>query len=55
MGESKASGMFEAGSAALREALAGQLERVRRRSATAETDSSVTLNTIIESQIIPRS
>lgn len=54
MGESKASGMFEAGSAALREAFAGQLERVRRRSATAEADSSGTVNTIIESQIIPR-
>jgi len=54
MGESKASGMFEAGSAVLRGVIAAPLERVRRRAAAAEIDPADTVNTIIESQIIPR-
>lgn len=54
MGESKASGMFEAGSAVLRGVIAAPLERVRRRVAAAEIDPADTVNTIIESQIIPR-
>ncbi|MFO6447768.1 B12-binding domain-containing protein [Erythrobacter sp. NE805] len=53
MGESKTS-MFEAGSAVLRGVIAAPLERVRRRSAAADPDPVDTVNTIIESQIIPR-
>lgn len=53
MGESKASGMFGAGSAVLRGVIAAPLERVRRRSA-AGTDQPDSVNTIIESEIIPR-
>lgn len=56
MGESKASAMFGAGSAVLRGVITAPLERVRRRSAPVESDpgSSDSVNTIIESQIIPR-
>jgi len=54
MGESKASGMFGAGSAVLRGVMAAPLERVRRRSTASSPDQSDTVNTIIESEIIPR-
>ncbi len=56
MGESKTSSMFEAGSAVLRGVIAAPLERVRRRTASADADPDPadTVNTIIESQIIPR-
>lgn len=54
MGESKASGMFEAGSAALRDIITAPLDRVRRRTAGRTADSVDTVNTIIENQIIPR-
>jgi len=54
MGESKASGMFEAGSAALRDIIAAPLDRVRRRTTGPAADPADTVNTIIESQIIPR-
>lgn len=53
MGESKASGMFGAGSAVLRGVIAAPLERVRRRSSAA-ADQPDSVNTIIESEIIPR-
>jgi MerR family transcriptional regulator, light-induced transcriptional regulator len=54
MGESKPSGVFEAGSAVLRGVIAAPLERVRRRAAGADLDPADTVNNIIESQIIPR-
>lgn len=54
MGESKTSGMFGAGSAVLRGVIAAPLERVRRRAAGADHDKAGTVNSIIESQIIPR-
>ncbi|WP_233996756.1 cobalamin B12-binding domain-containing protein [Porphyrobacter sp. CACIAM 03H1] len=53
MGESKASGMFGAGSAVLRGVISAPLERVRRRSSAA-ADQPDSVNTIIESEIIPR-
>jgi len=53
MGESKASGVFGAGTAVLRGVIAAPLERVRRRS-TAATDQPDSVNTVIESEIIPR-
>lgn len=53
MGESKASGMFGAGSAALRGVIAAPLERVRRRAAGGQEQAD-SVNTIIESEIIPR-
>lgn len=51
MGESKASGMFGAGSAVLRGVISGPLERARKRVATPKPDS---VNAIIEGEIIPR-
>lgn len=54
MGESKPSGVFGAGSAVLKGVIAAPLERVMRRAAGADPDSGDTVNTIIESQIIPR-
>ncbi|MFM7350061.1 MAG: B12-binding domain-containing protein [Erythrobacter sp.] len=54
MGEPKTSGMFGAGSAVLRGVIAAPLERVRRRAAGGDADKSDTVNSIIESQIIPR-
>lgn len=53
MGESKASGMFGAGTAVLRDVISAPLERVRRRAA-ANQDRPDSVNTIIESEIIPR-
>lgn len=50
MGESKASGMFGAG---LRGVIAAPLEAVRRR-ASGQVEQIDTVNTIIESEIIPR-
>lgn len=54
MGESKASSMFGAGSAVLRGVIAAPLDRVRRKSSVAKGDPGDTVNTIIESEIIPR-
>ncbi len=54
MGESKPSGVFGAGSAVLRGVIAAPLERVRRRAAGPDAEPADTVNTIIESQIIPR-
>lgn len=53
MGESKASSMFGAGSAVLRGVISAPLEAVRRRTA-ANSDHPDSVNTIIESEIIPR-
>jgi len=53
MGESKASGMFGAGSAVLRGVISAPLDAVRRRTA-AHPDQPDSVNTIIESEIIPR-
>lgn len=50
MGESKASGMFGAG---LRGVIAAPLEAVRRR-ASGQVEQHDSVNTIIESEIIPR-
>ncbi len=54
MGESKASGMFGAGSAVLRGVISAPLEAVRRRSTAASPDQPESVNAIIESEIIPR-
>lgn len=54
MADSKASGMFGAGSAALRGVITAPLDRVRRRSVTADCDQSDSVNSIIENEIIPR-
>ncbi len=54
MGESKASSMFEAGTAALRGVISAPLGRVRRRNAPARPGSGHTVNAIIEGEIIPR-
>lgn len=54
MGDSKASGMFEAGSAVLREVIAAPLERVRRRVSGSREESRDSVNAMIESEIIPR-
>jgi methanogenic corrinoid protein MtbC1 len=53
MGEFKASGMFGAGTAALRGVIAAPLDRVRRR-AVPSPDQPESVNSIIESEIIPR-
>jgi methanogenic corrinoid protein MtbC1 len=52
MAESKASGMFGAGSAVLRGVISAPLERVRRRAASSDQPDAV--NAIIEGEIIPR-
>lgn len=54
MGESKASSMFGAGSAVLRGVISAPLEAVRRRNTGATPDHPDTVNSIIESEIIPR-
>jgi len=54
MGESKASSMFGAGSAVLRGVIAAPLERVRRKTSMGKVDPGDSVNTIIESEIIPR-
>jgi len=46
--------MFGAGSAVLRGVISAPLDRVRRRSSVAKGDPGDTVNTIIESEIIPR-
>jgi len=46
--------MFGAGSAALRGVIAAPLDRVRRKSAIGKLDPGDSVNTIIESEIIPR-
>lgn len=54
MGESKASGMFEAGSAVLRGVIGKPLERARKRSANPAPNHDDSVNAIIEGEIIPR-
>lgn len=54
MAESKASGMFGAGSAVLRGVISAPLEAVRRRATATAPDQADTVNTIIESELIPR-
>ena len=54
MGKSKPSGVFGAGTAVLRGVIAAPLERVRRRVAGSDPEPADAVNTIIESQIIPR-
>jgi MerR family transcriptional regulator, light-induced transcriptional regulator len=54
MGESKASSMFEAGTAALRGVISAPLDRVRRKSAIGKLAPGVSVNAIIEGEIIPR-
>ncbi len=54
MGESKASSMFGAGSAVLRGVISAPLERVRRKTSMGKSDPGDSVNSIIESEIIPR-
>lgn len=54
MGESKASSMFGAGSAVLRGVIAAPLDRVMRKTVGTRADQGESVNTIIESEIIPR-
>jgi methanogenic corrinoid protein MtbC1 len=57
MAESKPSTVFGAGSAVLKGVIAAPLERVRRKVAavaSAESDKTETVNSVIEHQIIPR-
>lgn len=54
MGESRASSMFSAGSAVWREVISAPLDRVRRRGVPSRLDHPDSVNTIIESEIIPR-
>ncbi|WP_232305370.1 B12-binding domain-containing protein [Erythrobacter dokdonensis] len=54
MGESKASGMFGAGSAVLRGVISAPLERVRRRASGAREESHDSVNAMIQGEIIPR-
>jgi MerR family transcriptional regulator, light-induced transcriptional regulator len=54
MGESKASSMFGAGSAVLRGVISAPLDRVRRISTGTRADHGESVNTVIESEIIPR-
>jgi methanogenic corrinoid protein MtbC1 len=54
MGDSKASGMFGAGSAVLRGVISAPLERVRRRASGPREGPQDPVNAIIEGEIIPR-
>lgn len=54
MGDSKASGMFEAGSAVLRGVISAPLERVRRATSSTREEPRDSVNAMIESEIIPR-
>ena len=54
MGESKASGMFGAGSAVLRGVISAPLERVRRRASGTREDAHDSVNAMIQGEIIPR-
>jgi MerR family transcriptional regulator, light-induced transcriptional regulator len=54
MGESKASSMFEAGTAALRGVISAPLHRVRRKSTASRGAPGDSVNAIIEGEIIPR-
>lgn len=54
MGESKASSMFEAGTAVLRGVISAPLDRVRRRTSAAKPEHDDSVNAIIEGEIIPR-
>lgn len=54
MGESKPSGVFGAGSAVLRGVISAPIERVKRRAAGSDPEPADAVNTIIESEIIPR-
>lgn len=54
MGESKASSMFEAGTAALRGVISAPLDRVMRKSTLGKSAPGDSVNAIIEGEIIPR-
>jgi MerR family transcriptional regulator, light-induced transcriptional regulator len=54
MGESKASSMFEAGTAALRGVISAPLDRVMRKSHPPKPAPGDSVNAIIEGEIIPR-
>lgn len=54
MGESKASSMFEAGTAALRGVISAPLDRVMRKSTIGKSAPGESVNAIIEGEIIPR-
>ena len=54
MGESKASGMFGAGSAVLRGVISAPLERVRRRTSGTREEAHDSVNAMIQGEIIPR-
>lgn len=54
MGEPRASGMFGAGSAVLRGVISAPLDRVRRISTGSRAGDAGSVNTVIESEIIPR-
>jgi MerR family transcriptional regulator, light-induced transcriptional regulator len=54
MGESKASSMFEAGTAALRGVISAPLDRVMRKSTVGKSAPGDSVNAIIEGEIIPR-
>lgn len=54
MGDSKASSMFDAGTAALRGVISAPLERLSRRTSGTRQDSRDSVNAIIEGEIIPR-
>ena len=54
MGDTKASGMFGAGSAALLGVISAPLERVRRATSGNREDARDSVNAMIEGEIIPR-
>jgi MerR family transcriptional regulator, light-induced transcriptional regulator len=54
MGDSKASSMFEAGTAALRGVISAPLDRVMRKSTISKQAPGDSVNAIIEGEIIPR-
>lgn len=54
MGDSKASGMFGAGSAVLRGVIAAPLERVRRKAVNGREEAQDSVNAMIQGEIIPR-
>ncbi len=54
MGDSKASSMFDAGTAVLRGVISAPLERLSRRTSGSREDPRDSVNAIIEGEIIPR-
>ncbi|MCR9179580.1 MAG: cobalamin B12-binding domain-containing protein [Erythrobacteraceae bacterium] len=54
MGDSKASGMFGAGSAVLRGVITAPLERVRKKASGSRDEPHDSVNAMIEGEIIPR-